>query len=197
MAHKKGGGSSTNGRDSNAQRLGVKAFAGQWSPAAPSSRGSAAPASSPASMSASAPTTRSSPRFPAAWCSLTAEIAGASRPSSPPPNNRRNILALALSRSIRTLSQQIKKATATAAAFVFLIPIPVSVFTSPTRAPSYSVPALSQPRAPHPRGRSCWRAAARPPGAGVAQCRSDFVPAVDGRARRHQNRLAAGSGRMQ
>ncbi len=30
MAHKKGGGSSTNGRDSNAQRLGVKAFAGQY-----------------------------------------------------------------------------------------------------------------------------------------------------------------------
>ena len=29
MAHKKGGGSSRNGRDSNAQRLGVKAFAGQ------------------------------------------------------------------------------------------------------------------------------------------------------------------------
>ena len=29
MAHKKGGGSSNNGRDSNAQRLGVKAFAGQ------------------------------------------------------------------------------------------------------------------------------------------------------------------------
>ena len=29
MAHKKGGGSSTNGRDSNAQRLGVKAFGGQ------------------------------------------------------------------------------------------------------------------------------------------------------------------------
>jgi len=29
MAHKKGGGSSTNGRDSNAQRLGVKVFAGQ------------------------------------------------------------------------------------------------------------------------------------------------------------------------
>ena len=28
MAHKKGGGSSTNGRDSNAQRLGVKAFGG-------------------------------------------------------------------------------------------------------------------------------------------------------------------------
>ena len=29
MAHKKGGGSSNNGRDSNAQRLGVKAFGGQ------------------------------------------------------------------------------------------------------------------------------------------------------------------------
>jgi large subunit ribosomal protein L27 len=29
MAHKKGGGSSTNGRESNAQRLGVKAFGGQ------------------------------------------------------------------------------------------------------------------------------------------------------------------------
>ncbi len=29
MAHKKGGGSSRNGRDSNAQRLGVKRFAGQ------------------------------------------------------------------------------------------------------------------------------------------------------------------------
>lgn len=28
MAHKKGGGSSRNGRDSNAQRLGVKVFAG-------------------------------------------------------------------------------------------------------------------------------------------------------------------------
>ncbi len=29
MAHKKGGGSSRNGRDSNSQRLGVKMFAGQ------------------------------------------------------------------------------------------------------------------------------------------------------------------------
>ena len=29
MAHKKGGGSSRNGRDSNGQRLGVKKFAGQ------------------------------------------------------------------------------------------------------------------------------------------------------------------------
>jgi large subunit ribosomal protein L27 len=29
MAHKKGGGSSRNGRDSNAKRLGVKVFAGE------------------------------------------------------------------------------------------------------------------------------------------------------------------------
>ena len=32
MAHKKGGGSSRNGRDSNAQRLGVKAFGGELVP---------------------------------------------------------------------------------------------------------------------------------------------------------------------
>lgn len=32
MAHKKGLGSSRNGRDSNAQRLGIKAFAGQFVP---------------------------------------------------------------------------------------------------------------------------------------------------------------------
>ncbi len=30
MAHKKAGGSSRNGRDSHAQRLGVKRFGGQW-----------------------------------------------------------------------------------------------------------------------------------------------------------------------
>ncbi|HEV2439235.1 MAG TPA: 50S ribosomal protein L27 [bacterium] len=33
MAHKKGGSSSRNGRDSNAQRLGVKRFGGQLVPA--------------------------------------------------------------------------------------------------------------------------------------------------------------------
>ena len=33
MAHKKGLGSSKNGRDSNAQRLGVKRFAGEFVPA--------------------------------------------------------------------------------------------------------------------------------------------------------------------
>jgi large subunit ribosomal protein L27 len=30
MAHKKGGGSSRNGRDSRSKRLGVKRFGGQW-----------------------------------------------------------------------------------------------------------------------------------------------------------------------
>ena len=35
MAHKKGGGSSRNGRDSNAQRLGVKVFGGQSVTAGP------------------------------------------------------------------------------------------------------------------------------------------------------------------
>ncbi|HRP70548.1 MAG TPA: 50S ribosomal protein L27, partial [Turneriella sp.] len=30
MAHKKGGGSSKNGRDSNAQRLGIKAYGGEF-----------------------------------------------------------------------------------------------------------------------------------------------------------------------
>ena len=33
MAHKKGGGSSRNGRDSNAQRLGVKVYGGEVIPA--------------------------------------------------------------------------------------------------------------------------------------------------------------------
>lgn len=33
MAHKKAGGSSRNGRDSNAKRLGVKLYGGQWTPA--------------------------------------------------------------------------------------------------------------------------------------------------------------------
>ena len=51
MAHKKGLGSSRNGRDSEAKRLGVKVFAGQRSPAARSSCASAAPASSRAPAS--------------------------------------------------------------------------------------------------------------------------------------------------
>ena len=51
MAHKKGGGSSRNGRDSNSKRLGVKAFGGETVPPAPSSCASAAPGSTPATAS--------------------------------------------------------------------------------------------------------------------------------------------------
>ena len=55
MAHKKAGGSSRNGRDSNSQRLGLKIFGGEerHSPAT-SSRASAAPSGTRAAMSASA-----------------------------------------------------------------------------------------------------------------------------------------------
>ena len=62
MAHKKGGGSSTNGRDSNAQRLGVKAFAGQLVTGGSIIMRQRGTRIKPASMWASAPTTRSSPR---------------------------------------------------------------------------------------------------------------------------------------
>ena len=43
MAHKKAGGSSRNGRDSQSKRLGVKKFGGETSSAATSSCASAAP----------------------------------------------------------------------------------------------------------------------------------------------------------
>ena len=39
MAHKKGGGSSKNGRDSNAKRLGVKRYGGQVVKAGPGGSG--------------------------------------------------------------------------------------------------------------------------------------------------------------
>ena len=61
MSKTKGGGSTRNGRDSNAQRLGVKVFGGtQDHTPARSSSASAAPASTPARTSASAATTRCS-----------------------------------------------------------------------------------------------------------------------------------------
>ena len=81
MAHKKGGGSSRNGRDSNAKRLGVKAFGGETVPPAPSSCASAAPGSTPATASARAATTRCSPSVRASWSS-TIPADGSSRPSS-------------------------------------------------------------------------------------------------------------------
>ncbi len=62
MAHKKGGGSSTNGRDSNAQRLGVKAFAGELVTGGSIIMRQRGTRIKPGSTWASAPTIRSSPR---------------------------------------------------------------------------------------------------------------------------------------
>ena len=59
MAHKKAGGSTRNGRDSNAQRLGVKRFGGQLVSAEVFSCGSAAQSFIPASMLRAARTIRS------------------------------------------------------------------------------------------------------------------------------------------
>jgi hypothetical protein len=72
MAHKKGVGSSRNGRDSSAQRLGVKRFGGQlvsggWC-------ASAALASSPVITWASAATTRSMHGSPASLNSKTEAV---------------------------------------------------------------------------------------------------------------------------
>ena len=63
MAHKKGLGSSKNGRDSNAQRLGVKAFGGETVTGGSISFASAARSSSPVKTSASARTIRCSRRY--------------------------------------------------------------------------------------------------------------------------------------
>ena len=65
MAHKKGLGSSRNGRDSNAKRLGVKVFAGQTVTGGEIIVRQRGPASSPATASGSARTTRSTPARPA------------------------------------------------------------------------------------------------------------------------------------
>ena len=58
MAHKKGGGSTRNGRDSKAHRMGVKVFGSQVINAGPSLFASAALASTPVTTSAWAVTTR-------------------------------------------------------------------------------------------------------------------------------------------
>ena len=62
MAHKKGLGSSKNGRDSNAQRLGVKVFGGQLVTGGSIIVRQRGTDTSRARMSASARTTRCSPR---------------------------------------------------------------------------------------------------------------------------------------
>ena len=62
MSKTKGGGSTRNGRDSNAKRLGVKVYDGTVVPPARSSSASAAPSSTRARTSGAAATTRCSPR---------------------------------------------------------------------------------------------------------------------------------------
>ena len=61
MAHKKAGGSTRNGRDSESKRLGVKNYGGQFVRPVTSSCVSAAPVFMPAPMSASGGITRCSP----------------------------------------------------------------------------------------------------------------------------------------
>ena len=65
MAHKKGQGSSRNGRDSNAQRLGVKRYGGETVTGGTIIVRQRGRRFLPASTSGSARTTRSSPRSPA------------------------------------------------------------------------------------------------------------------------------------
>ena len=76
MAHKKGLGSSRNGRDSNAQRLGVKTFAGQTVTGGEIIVRQRGTASSRARAWASARTTRST-RAPPAPCSSPPAAAAA------------------------------------------------------------------------------------------------------------------------
>ena len=89
MSKTKGGGSTRNGRDSNAQRLGVKASDGDGG-AAPgrSSSASVAPTSTPARTSGAAGTTRCSPR----------PTAGSSFGAAPGPSARRRRRRRGLSR---------------------------------------------------------------------------------------------------
>ncbi len=113
MAHKKGGGSSTNGRDSNAQRLGVKAFAGELITGGSIIMRQRGTRSSRASTWASARTTRSLPRSPAGSSSRTAATAAAL-----PRSNRSQ-------QSKRTRTKE--EATET--------PWPLLLFSSPDKEP--------------------------------------------------------------
>ena len=79
MAHKKGGGSTRNGRDTASQRLGVKRADGQYVVRAPSWCANAVPSSGWATTSVSARITRSTPRS-TVW-SASRRLAGASAAS--------------------------------------------------------------------------------------------------------------------
>ena len=92
MAHKKGLGSSRNGRDSNAKRLGVKIFAGQKVKAGMIIVRQRGTRFAPAPASASAATTPSSPSARAPVEFRTSARSASSRsprpPKRPTPSNR-------------------------------------------------------------------------------------------------------------
>ncbi len=92
MSKTKGGGSTRNGRDSNAQRLGVKVFGGSSVTAGTIIIRQRARSSTPARTSASAATTRCSPSSTAMCSSASARAARSStssrRPSTPEPPHR-------------------------------------------------------------------------------------------------------------
>ena len=113
MAHKKGGGSSRNGRDSNSKRLGVKASAARRSPPAPSSCASAAPGSTPATASARAATTRCS-RCATARSRSTSRAAAGSPRSFPPSSRAQRTAARPLARRPRSTHAWIRSRLARA-----------------------------------------------------------------------------------
>ena len=91
MAHKKGASSSRNGRDSNAQRLGVKRFGGQVVKAGEILVRQRGTKFHPASTSGAAATTRCSPRRPgpsSSASSADARPSASSRPGRPPTERR-------------------------------------------------------------------------------------------------------------
>ena len=79
MAHKKGLGSSRNGRDSNAKRLGVKVFAGQTVTGGEIIVRQRGTRFKPGDGRASAATTRSSPRRRGSWRSERGAVARSRR----------------------------------------------------------------------------------------------------------------------
>ena len=81
MAHKKGGGSTRNGRDSNSKRLGVKAYAGQEVTAGSILVRQRGTRIHPGDQVAAAGTTRSSPRRPGSSGSPAPAAASSSRSS--------------------------------------------------------------------------------------------------------------------
>ena len=84
MAHKKGAASTKNGRDSNAQRLGVKRFGGQLVNAGEIIVRQRGTHFHPGAASAVAATTRCSPWSAGTWSSAPSAAAASSTSSRPP-----------------------------------------------------------------------------------------------------------------